>query len=412
MSTTADIDRSSVERDFDVYSDEYIQGAADVWDELRPECPVAHSSHNGGHWMPTTWDDIAAIAYDTENFSSRDIAVAATPEGVGLLTAPPITSDPPFHTDARRLLLPFFAPKPVEEMVEVTRSIARERIDAIAAETGADEGRSGVTDAADSYSKHIPVRVIARILGLPESDEPKFTRWAVDVLQSKGDEFDRRADATREVLQYFGELTDQRRQERADDLPSKLLDMRLPNGDPLANHHITGASFLLLLAGIDTTWSSISASLYHLASHRADRERLVADPELIPTAIEEFLRAYAPVTMARFTATDDAEIGGCPVAHGDKVLLPFGAGNRDPAKFDRPDEVIIDRAENRHFAFGLGIHRCLGSNLARMELKVAIEEWLARFPNFELATEADCGGVEWGGVQVRGPRNLQIRIGA
>ncbi|WP_419841755.1 cytochrome P450 [Candidatus Poriferisodalis sp.] len=415
MNATADLagdlDSSTVERDFDVYGDAYVQDASQMWAQLREECPVAHSSRNGGHWLPTTWDEIAAVAYDTENFSSRDIAVAPTPEGVGLLTAPPITSDPPFHTDARRLLLPFFGPKAVEDMVEVTRSIARERIEAIAAQTGADEGGIGVTDAADTYSKHIPVRVIARILGLPESDEPKFTRWAVDVLQSTGDEFERRAGATREVLHYFGELTERRRQERADDLPSRLLDMRLPNGDPLANHHITGAGFLLLLAGIDTTWSSISASLLHLATHPADRERLVAEPDLVPTAIEEFLRAYSPVTMARVTATDEAQIGGCPVAKGDKVLLPFGAGNRDPAKFDRPDEVIIDRAENRHFAFGLGIHRCLGSNLARMELRVAIEEWLARFPRFELADEIGRGGVEWGGVQVRGPRNLHLRVG-
>jgi len=187
--------------------------------------------------------------------------------------------------------------------------------------------------------------------------------------------------------------------------------MKLPNGEPLANHHIPGASFMLLLAGIDNTWGSISASLMHLAMNPADRGRLVAGPELIPTAIEEFLRAYSPVTMARVTAADDAEIGGCPVAKGDKVLLPFGAGNRDPSKFDRPDEVVIDRAENRHFAFGLGIHRCLGSNLARMELKVAIEEWLARFPNFELATDADGRSAEWGGSQIRGPRNLQIRVG-
>ena len=167
MSTTAEHDSASVERDFDVYGDEYVQGAADVWKEMRAECPVAHSTKNGGHWLPTTWDDIAAVAYDPETFSSRDIGVAPAPEGVGLLVAPPITSDPPFHTDARRLLLPFFAPKPVEELVEVTRSIARERLDVIAAETGANEGRVGVTDAADSYSKHIPVRVIARIRACP-----------------------------------------------------------------------------------------------------------------------------------------------------------------------------------------------------------------------------------------------------
>lgn len=411
MSTTTDADRSDVERDFDIFSDEYIADPSVVWDELRAECPVAHSDRNGGGWLPTTWDDIAAVAYDTDNFSSRDSSVARTPEGASFISAPPITSDPPFHADARRMLLPFFAPPAVEDLVEVTRSIARERLDAIAAETGADRGGSGVVDAADAFSRYIPVRVIARILGLPESDEPMFTRWAVAVLQATPEEHDHRAVATREVLRYFGDLVDARRQERADDLPSKLIDMQLPNGDPLTNRHITGVGFLLLLAGIDTTWSSISAGLLHLATNPDDRERLLAEPQLLDSAIEEFLRAYSPVTMARIVATDDAEIGGCPVGNGDKVYLPFGAGNRDPAKFDRPDEVIIDRAHNRHFAFGIGIHRCLGSNLARMELKVALEEWLARFPNFELASELGPDVAEWDGYQIRGPRNLMIRVG-
>ncbi len=411
MSATTGVGRDDVERDFDIFSDEYIADPSVVWDELRAECPVAHSDRNGGGWMPTAWDDIAAVAYDTDSFSSRDSSVAQTPEGASFISAPPITSDPPFHADARRMLLPFFSPTAVEDLVEVTRSIARDRLDVIAAETGADRGGSGVTDAADAFSRYIPVRVIARILGLPEADEPMFTRWAVAVLQATPEEHDVRAAATREVLRYFGDLVDARRQERADDLPSKLIDMRLPNGDPLTNRHITGVGFLLLLAGIDTTWSSISAGLLHLATNPDDRERLVAEPQLLDSAIEEFLRAYSPVTMARISATDDAQIRGCPISKGDKVYLPFGAGNRDPAKFDRPDEVIIDRTENRHFAFGIGIHRCLGSNLARMELKVALEEWLARFPKFELATDADGRGAEWGGSQIRGPRNLLIRVG-
>jgi cytochrome P450 len=132
----------------------------------------------------------------------------------------------------------------------------------------------------------------------------------------------------------------------------------------------------------------------------------VAGPDLIPTAIEEFLRAYAPVTMARVAATD-TEVGGCPVHAGERVLLPFPSGNRDPEMFDRPDEVIIDRAKNRHFAFGIGIHRCLGSNLARMELRVAIEEWLGRFPRFALIEGTE---VQWAGTQVRGPREIPVTL--
>ena len=136
---------------------------------------------------------------------------------------------------------------------------------------------------------------------------------------------------------------------------------------------------LLLLAGIDTTWSAIGSALWHLAAHPEDRRRLVAEPELMPTAIEELLRAYAPVTMARLVAKD-VDFHGCPMKVDDWVLLPFPAANRDPEAFERSDEVVIDRLENRHAAFGLGIHRCLGSNLARLELRVAVEEFLAPVP--------------------------------
>ena len=137
----------------------------------------------------------------------------------------------------------------------------------------------------------------------------------------------------------------------------------------------------MMIAGIDTTWSAIGSSLWHLATHDEDRRRLVADPGLMDTAVEEFLRAYAPVTMAR-EVVKDVEIGGCPMKPGQMVLLSFPAANRDPAMFPDADKVLIDRKENRHAAFGLGIHRCIGSNLARMELRVALEEWLRRIPEF------------------------------
>jgi cytochrome P450 len=168
--------------------------------------------------------------------------------------------------------------------------------------------------------------------------------------------------------------------------------------------YILGIAALLLIAGIDTTWSAIGSSLWHLATHPDDRRRLVAEPELLPTAVEEFLRAYSPVTMAR-VLDQDVEYEGCPMKSGDRILMNFPAANRDPAVFDEPDSVIIDRQHNRHVAFGAGIHRCAGSNLARMELRVAIEEWLARIPEFELE---DPALVTWAGGQVRGPRNIPV----
>jgi cytochrome P450 len=162
----------------------------------------------------------------------------------------------------------------------------------------------------------------------------------------------------------------------------------------------------LLIAGIDTTWSAIGATLWHLAQHPDQAQRLRDEPEIMVFAIEEFLRAYAPVTMARLVA-EDHELAGCPLKEGDWMLLPFPAANRDPEMFENPDEVVLDRKKNRHGAFGLGIHRCLGSNLARMELTVAVEVWLERFGGFELADPAT---VRWSGGQIRGPRELPVRI--
>jgi cytochrome P450 len=189
-----------------------------------------------------------------------------------------------------------------------------------------------------------------------------------------------------------------------DDLTTYLLESEL-DGVPLDAFLVARTIGLLLIAGIDTTWSAIGASLWHLAGHPDDRRRLVAEPELLPMAMEEFLRAYAPVTMARLVR-EDMDYKGCPMKKDDFVLLPFPAANRDPEAFERADEVIIDREVNRHAAFGLGIHRCAGSHLARMELRVALEVWLERIPGFELA---DPDKVRWSGGQVRGPRLLPVR---
>jgi len=191
-----------------------------------------------------------------------------------------------------------------------------------------------------------------------------------------------------------------------DDLTSFLIEAEI-EGSKLSPAHIRGTLTLLMIAGIDTTWSAIGASLWHLARHPEDRRRLAGDPVLMSTAIEEFLRAYAPVTMARLVARD-FDFHGHPFREGDWLLLPFPAANRDPQAFENPGVVQLDRETNRHAAFGLGRHRCLGSNLARMELRVALEEWLARYPEFELS---DPSAVTWSAGQVRGPRALPVVIG-
>jgi cytochrome P450 len=207
--------------------------------------------------------------------------------------------------------------------------------------------------------------------------------------------------ASEEMQQYFLGYIEQRKAKPGDDLISYLLRVKA-NGQPLAAENVIGSLRLLLIAGIDTTWSGIGSCIWHLATHPQDRRRLAAEPQLMPTAIEEFLRAYAPVTMAR-EVVKETRINGCTFKPGEMVLLSFPAANRDPAMFPDAEKVVIDRKENRHAAFGLGIHRCVGSNLARMEMTVAVEELLKRIPEFSLA-----GTVKWSEGTVRGPRQLPI----
>jgi cytochrome P450 len=385
--------------DFDHADPEWAARAPEIWDELRGSCPVAHSERYGGVWLPTRHEDVAAIAYDTEHFTSRSVLVTEgrplmpAPQGI----APPISSDPPFHHEARRLLLPAFSPKAIDPLEPFTRAFCEQLLDAVA---GKD-----VVDAAAEYAQEIPVRVIAKMLGWPEEDADIFRGFVHDVLESVDLPIEQRMENFLKLDAYLREQVEDHIANPRDDLTTFFLNAEM-NGEPLNEEHIGGTIVLLLLAGIDTTWSAIGASLWHLAAHPEDRERLVKEPELVPTAIEELLRFYAPVTMARLVK-DDFDFNGCPMKADEWVLLPFPSANRDPEFFDRADEVVLDRLENRHAAFGLGIHRCAGSNLARMELRVALEVWLERYPVFSLA---DPDAVRWSGGQVRGPRTLPIRV--
>jgi cytochrome P450 len=391
--------------DFDHARPEYNPVAPDVWQELRQGgCPVAHTDRYGGMWVPLTHETVNEVAYDTDHFTSRSVVVSHTrpgdlalPAPIGL--APPITSDPPFHADARRLLLPAFSPKKIARLEDEVRQLCRKLLD----DMGDIEAGTTVIDAAIQYTQHIPVAVIGRMLGLPPEDDDFFRDVVHNVLETINKDPRERRDEDRPLEHYLDKHIADHIENPRDDLISYLLDVEL-NGNKLDPDVVRGSIILLLVAGIDTTWSAIGSSLWHLAQNPDDLARLGGEPELMDFALEEFLRFYAPVTMARLVA-DDIDFHGCPMEKDDWVLLPFPAANRDPEVFEDADSFVIDRQKNRHGAFGLGIHRCLGSNLARLEMKVAIEEFVARFPSFELA-----GDVTWSVGQVRGPRSMPVRI--
>ena len=389
--------------DYDIFDEEFVRDPYPVWEDLRTgECPVAHTARWGGSWMPTRYDDVVAFAHDVETFTSQQILVTP-PIGDGTqipysdVAAPPITSDPPEHHWARRLILPVFSPQSVAKYEQGTRDLCHQLIDGFI--------DAGQADAAGDYAQQIPVRVIATMLGVGTDRSDEFTSWVRGVLEIGLRDPKVRLASRIKIIEFFMEqIADRRANPRDDDDLITELTRAEVDGHPIPDTHILGTCNLMLVAGIDTTWSAIGSSLWHLAQHPEHRAQLRQRPEIWPMAIEELLRAYSPVTMARM-ASKDIDVGGCPIREGDRVLMTFPAANRDPSVFTNPDEVILDREHNRHVAFGAGIHRCAGSNLARLELRVALETWLERIPEFELA---DPGSVTWAGGQVRGPRQCRV----
>src|SRR6476469_9385476 len=331
--------------DWDHTDDVYAADPFPIWEDLRETCPVAHTDRYGGAWLPTRHDDVTAIAYDTERFTSRSVVMSGhrppfelAPEGI----APPISSDPPFHKGARRLLLPAFAPQAIDKLADSTRTYCEELI--------AEMGDRDVVDGAIDYAQNIPVRVIANMLGLPQEDADLFRGFVNHVLEGVAIPLEQRAAGMESLFEYLKLQIDDHIANPRDDLTSYLLNCEL-DGQPIDSLHVGRTIGLLLIAGIDTTWSAIGAALWHLAGNPADRERLVAEPDLLPIAMEELLRAYAPVTMARLVKRDTAW-NGCPMKTDEWVLLSFPSANRDREAFEHAYQVIVAREINRHVAFG------------------------------------------------------------
>lgn len=384
--------------DFDHFDPAYGEDPYGVWRALQSSGVIARGASWRGAWVPTRHADVCAVANDPDTFSSRGAVLArfASMADFGLTIAP-ISSDAPYHTEIRRLLLPYFAPSRIEALRPEVERLADELIDGFIDD--------GSCDGAVDFARYIPVRVIAKMLGIPTDDESIFFRWVHEIVETAPLDLLAATASLMDFFDYFRrQLEDRRAHPGGDDLLS-YLDRSELEGRPLEDHEILSTCLLLLIAGIDTTWSSIGASLWHLARTPEDRTALRDDPDLWVTGIEELLRAYAPVTMAR-EVVSDTEALGCPMRAGDPLLLPFPAANRDPEAFEHADEVHLDRQANRHVAFGVGIHRCLGSNLARMELTVALQRFLERIPDFEIVDEDE---VRWAASQIRGPRALPLR---
>ena len=370
--------------DFDIFHRDYVTEPERTWDELRGRCPIAFTERRNRAWLPVRYDDIAQIAHDVEHFSSSDVGVVTINRpGEGALTAgaPPISSDPPVHTWARRLLLPAFGPAAIDRMTPITRVLANELIDEFIL--------TGRADAAAGYAQHIPVRIIATMLGIPLEHEERFTEWVVKILQEGFHNLQGARAALDELIGYFAEELDRRDElgppKSGDDADfiDWLRSASFGGERPLTQFEILDCIFIILLAGLDTVQGVLGLSIEFLAENADYRRELIEHPDRIETAVEEFLRLFAPVLPGR-RLTRDVDIRGVQMHKDDRVMLLMGSANRDADEFVDPQRVDFLRSPNRHIAFGAGAHRCLGAWLARAELRVSIQEWLKRFPNYRI----------------------------
>ncbi|MFG2940336.1 cytochrome P450 [Streptomyces sp. NPDC048282] len=359
-------------------------------DALREECPIAYSPVYEGFWVLTRYQDHREVLQQPESFSSRIVGVPGAKWYAGneLL---PLTLDPPQHTKYRALINPAFSPRRITALEKTVREQSVRLIEEILA------AGTGSTEFMAEFAEPLPSLVFTAMLGLPSSEYRQFVRWVDTMLHTPPTEEGVRVrqQAGEQINGYLTELIAERRAHPRDDMVSDLIDSEV-DGERLSDSEVRRVCFLLFSAGLETVTTALGWGFRYLAEHPQVRRRLVDAPELAEPAVEEILRLHSFVNHAR-TVTRDLDFHGVRMREGDRVLLLSGAAGRDPRQFPDPTTFDFGRKPNRHIAFSLGPHRCAGSHLARLELRIALEEWHARIPEYAIPEGAEVP-VHAGGV--------------
>src|SRR5438067_353344 len=339
----------------------------DVYRWLRDEHPVYHDAGRG-EYVLSRFDDVWRAVNDWESFSS----VVAEAEN---FLPQMIYIDPPRHTELRALVSRAFTPKRVAEIEPLTRSVARSLVEKIA--------EQGSCELQHEYASLIPSVVIAKMIGVPEEHIEEFRSWTESFLEIQGPED--YLESLGKCYGLFAELLAAVRNQPAEDLMSALLAAEV-DGQRLTDEELLGFCFLLVLAGNDTTSTLIGNGIVLLARHPEQLALLLRDPSRWPNAVEEMNRIESPTQVLPRTTTRDVELHGATIPAGSRVMLIWGSANHDDRVFPDPERFDVTRSITKQLAFGHGVHYCLGANLARLEARVAMEEWHARFPDYELAS--------------------------
>ena len=355
---------------------------------LRSAAPVWKSPL--GAWVLTRYDDIATLLKDGSFVHDFAGEISDTRKRRGILEEPVYASlgrsmlvrDPPDHTRLRGLVARAFTARRVEEMRPGIEAIVKKLLDAAIP--------NGKMDLIEDFSHTLPVIVICDMLGLPEEDRGPFLSGyrisgrAIDPVPMTREELDEANSNTMRGRAYFGKLFERRRAEPGDDLTSALLQVRDEQDGRLSDDELYSNISLLFAAGHETTANLIANGMLALLRNRGEWERLVADPALAGSAVEEILRYDSSVQLTTRKASKDVEIGGQKIARGEDIICLLGAGNRDPQAFEDPEKLDISRKNVRPLSFGGGVHTCLGAQLARIEAEVAFRELAKRLPHIQL----------------------------
>ena len=347
--------------DVDIHDRAFVADPFGAFERLRRECPVARSSKHGGFWLLTRYDDVRSAALDWRSFTSSVVGVTAipviTPRSQPQL---PIEIDPPQHSRYRALVNPVFAPQRVAAITPRIEALIRERLAEMAAK--------GSADAVSEFCVPVAITTLAAFTDIPLNDSERWVQWITRMFDVS--EPDRGAAASIELVAYVDALIAERRLRPEDDFISTLISAEV-DGERLDDNQIRSFMTVVFGAGFETTADALSLMLQWISGN-PNALALLADPASIPLAVEEFLRHSSPIQVFGRNATRDMCLHGRDIDAGDIVALGFGAANHDPAAFDAPEEVRLDRRPNRHLTFGAGPHLCAGAAVARMEVAATL----------------------------------------
>lgn len=372
---------SSIE--FDHYTPEYRENWREISDANLSKCPVAHSTTYGGFWLVSDYASLSRVIRDDATFTStHNMEDPADPrQGVVIPPNPmlqvPMEFDPPLYNVYRRMLNPYFSPTAARAAEPFVRQAVDAFLDKVCA--------SGRMDFVLDLGNPVPALATMKLVGLPLDDWQTYAEPMHGVVSfpAGGPEYLRCIDALQQLGGALGALLARLRDEPADGLLSELAKATV-NGQPLSDGEVVLIALLVMQGGVDTTTALLANTLWWLEEHPEQRQRLIDEPALMEHATEEFLRIFTPVPALARTATQDVVLGGQQLREGDRVLMSFAAANRDPAIFDEPGEAKLDRFPNPHTSFGLGIHRCTGSNFARSWFQIMLRGVLDRMPDYTI----------------------------